>query len=38
MTEKGVYANELEVKGQAQLNVLLVQNIDNQAWLTGMGG
>ena len=38
MTEKGVYANELEVKGQAALNVLLIQNIDNQAWLTGMGG
>ena len=38
MTDKGVYANELEVKGQATLNVLLVQNIDNQAWLTGIGG
>lgn len=38
MTEKGVYANELEVKGQAALNVLLIQNIDNQAWLTGIGG
>ena len=38
MTQNGVFSNELEVKGQAQLNVLLVQNIDNQAWLTGMGG
>lgn len=38
MTDKGIYGNELEVKGQAQMNVLLVQNIDNQAWLTGIGG
>lgn len=38
MTDKGVYANELEVKGQAQLNVLLIQEIDGQAWLTGLGG
>lgn len=38
MTDWGVYANELEVKGQAQMNVLLIQAIDNQAWLTGLGG
>lgn len=38
MTDWGVYANELEVKGQAQINVLLIQAIDNQAWLTGLGG
>lgn len=36
MTDKGVYANELEVKGQAVINILLIQNIDNQAWLTGI--
>lgn len=38
LTDWGVYANELEVKGQAKLNVLLVQEIDNQAWITGIGG
>lgn len=38
MTDKGIYGNELEIKGQAQMNVLLVQGIDNQAWLTGIGG
>ena len=38
MTDKGVYANELEVKGQAQVNVLLMQEIDGQSWLTGIGG
>ena len=38
LTDWGIYANELEVKGQAKLNVLLVQEIDNQAWITGIGG
>lgn len=38
MTDKGVYANELEVNGQAKLNILLIQEIDNQACLTGIGG
>lgn len=38
MTDKGVYANELEVEGQAKINVLLIQEIDSQAWLTGIGG
>lgn len=38
MTQNGVVSEELEVRGQATLNVLLIQNIDNQAWLTGMGG
>lgn len=38
MTDKGVYANELEVKGQAQVNALLMQEIDGQSWLTGIGG
>lgn len=38
MTDKGVYANELEVKGQGKINVLLIQEIDSQAWLTGIGG
>ena len=38
MTDKGVYANELEVKGQAKINILLIQEIDNQVWITGIGG
>lgn len=38
MTDKGVYGNELEVKGQAKINILLIQEIDNQVWLAGIGG
>ena len=38
MTDKGIYGKELEIEGQSKLNVLLVQEIDNQAWLTGIGG
>lgn len=38
MTDKGVYANELDVNGKAEINVLLIQEIDSQAWLTGLGG
>lgn len=38
MTDKGVYANELEIKGQAKINALLIQEIDGQVWLTGIGG
>lgn len=38
MTDKGVYGNELEVKGQAKINILLIQEIENQTWLTGIGG
>lgn len=38
MTDQGVFANELEVKGQAKINSLLIQSIDNQVWLTGIGG
>lgn len=38
MTDKGVYANELEVKGQAKINSLLIQEIDGQVWITGIGG
>lgn len=38
LTDWGIYANELEVNGQAKLNILLIQEIDNQACLTGIGG
>lgn len=36
MTSKGIYGNELEVKGQAKVNALLIQKVDNQVWLTGL--
>ena len=38
MTDWGVYANELEVNGKAEINILLIQEIDSQVWLTGLGG
>ena len=38
MTDKGVYSNELEIKGQAKVNLLLIQEIDSQIWMTGIGG
>ena len=38
MTDKGLYGNELEIKGQAKVNLLLVQAIENQVWMTGIGG
>lgn len=37
-TDKGIITEELIVKGQAEINVLLIQEIDSQAWLTGLGG
>ena len=36
MTDKGVYANELEVKGNATINSLFIQKVDNQSWITGI--
>lgn len=38
MTDKGVYTKQLEVKEQAKINVLLIQQIGSQVWLTGLGG
>ena len=38
MTRNGVYANELDVNGKAEINILLIQEIDSQSWLTGLGG
>ena len=38
MTDKGLYGNELEIEGKAEINVLLIQEIDSQVWLTGLGG
>lgn len=38
MTDKGVYAKELEVAGQAKIGDLLIQTIDGQVWITGIGG
>ena len=37
-TDKGTVTEELIVKGPAEINVLLIQEIDSQAWLTGLGG
>lgn len=36
MTDKGVYANELEVKGNATINYLFIQKVENQSWITGI--
>lgn len=37
-TDKGMETEEMVVRGKAEINVLLIQNIENQAWLTGIGG
>ena len=37
-TDKGTKTKELEVDGQAKINSLLIQEIDGQVWLTGIGG
>lgn len=36
MTDKGVYAKELEVEGQAQISGLLIQKVNNQIWLSSL--
>ena len=36
ITKDGVYANELEVKGQARINGILVQTIEDQIWLSSL--
>ena len=38
MTDKGVYTKQLEVKEQAKINLLLMQQVGNQIWLTGLEG
>lgn len=37
-TDKGIKTNELEVRGQATINKLLIEEIDNQVWIAGIGG
>lgn len=37
-TDKGNSTEELLVRGKAQINILLVQEINNQTWLSGIGG
>lgn len=37
-TDKGTKTKELEVENQATINVLLIQEINGQAWITGIGG
>jgi hypothetical protein len=36
MTDKGVVTEELTVRGQATINNLLIEEIDNQVWLAGL--
>ena len=36
ITKDGIYANELEVKGQAKINALLAQTIEDQIWLSDL--
>lgn len=38
MTDKGVYTKQLEVKEQAKINILLIQQMGSQVWITGLGG
>lgn len=38
MTDKGVYSKTLEVENEAKINNLFIQKVDNQVWLTGIGG
>lgn len=37
-TDKGSSTEELLVRGKAQINILLVQEINNQTWFSGIGG
>jgi len=36
MTDKGVYTKELECEGQAQIAGMLVQQIDEQTWISSL--
>ena len=38
MTGNGIETNQIKSRGQAQLNLLLIQQVGNQAWLSGIGG
>ena len=38
MTDKGVYSKQLEVKEQAKINLILIQQVGNQVWLNGLEG
>lgn len=38
MTDKGAEIEELLVRGQAQINGLLIEKMSDQVWLTGIGG
>lgn len=37
-TDKGSSTEELLVRGKAQINILLIQEINNQTWFSGIGG
>ena len=38
MTDKGIETDEITARGQAQINMLLIQQVGNQAWISGIGG
>lgn len=38
LTDKGVVTTELEVKRQAKINLLLIKQMGNQTWISGIGG
>ena len=37
-TDKGMETEDMYIRGQGKINLLLIQQIGNQSWLTGMGG
>lgn len=38
MTDKGIETEEINARGQAQINMLLIQQVGKQAWISGIGG
>ena len=38
MTDKGIYAKGIEVENEAKINALFIQKVEDQIWLTGIGG
>ena len=38
MTGNGIETNQIKSRGQAELNLLLIQQVGNQAWISGIGG
>ena len=38
MTSEGIETDKIKARGQAQINMLLIQQVGNQAWISGIGG